>query len=47
VQYLYHTPDKNKAAACTACRTCEDKCPQHTRISEWMPKIHAAFVPDA
>ncbi len=47
VQYLYHTPDKNKAAACTGCGACEDKCPQHIKISEWMPKIHAAFTRNA
>jgi predicted aldo/keto reductase-like oxidoreductase len=44
VQYLYHTPDKNKAGACTACRECESKCPQNIKVSEWMPKIHAAFT---
>ncbi len=45
VQYMFHTPDANKASACTGCGSCEDKCPQRIRISEWMPKIHAAFMP--
>jgi predicted aldo/keto reductase-like oxidoreductase len=44
VQYLYHTPDRNKAGACTACGACEDKCPQGIKVSEWMPKIHEAFT---
>ncbi len=44
VQYLYHTPDANKAGACTGCRECEDQCPQGIPISEWMPKIHEAFT---
>ncbi len=44
IQYMYHTPDKNKASACTGCGACEDKCPQHIKISEWMPKIHTAFM---
>jgi len=30
-----------QASACTACRECEQKCPQQIPISEWMPKIHA------
>lgn len=44
VQYLYHTPDPLKAAACTGCRECEDKCPQRIPVSEWMPKIDRAFT---
>ena len=31
------------ADACTGCGTCEDRCPQHIKISEWMPKIDALF----
>ena len=45
VQYVFHTPDANKASSCTACGSCEDACPQRIRISEWMPKIHKAFMP--
>ncbi|KKL12661.1 hypothetical protein LCGC14_2533520 [marine sediment metagenome] len=32
-----------KAESCTACRECEDKCPQSITISEWMPKVHAVL----
>jgi predicted aldo/keto reductase-like oxidoreductase len=28
-----------RASACIQCRECEDKCPQHIPISEWMPVI--------
>jgi predicted aldo/keto reductase-like oxidoreductase len=28
-----------KAESCIACRKCEELCPQHIAISEWMPKI--------
>jgi predicted aldo/keto reductase-like oxidoreductase len=44
VQYVYHTPDENKASACTGCGACEIKCPQRIEVSDWMPKIHAAFM---
>ncbi len=32
-----------QAANCVGCKVCEDKCPQHIEISQWMPKIHDAF----
>jgi predicted aldo/keto reductase-like oxidoreductase len=44
IQYMFHTPDKNKASACTGCGACEEKCPQRIGIRGWMPKIHAAFM---
>lgn len=31
------------AAACTGCGACEERCPQKTAISSWMPKIDALF----
>lgn len=27
------------ASECIACGDCEDRCPQHIKISEWMPKV--------
>lgn len=33
-------PPEKRASACKACKTCEEKCPQHIPISEWMPKVH-------
>lgn len=27
------------AENCTSCGTCEEMCPQHIKISEWMPKV--------
>ena len=35
-----------QAANCTACRTCEERCPQKIPISEWMPKVHAVLGED-
>jgi len=29
-----------RASACIACRECEEKCPQHILISEWMPRVY-------
>jgi len=33
-------PESQRAGACEACKKCEEKCPQHIGISEWMPRIH-------
>jgi hypothetical protein len=30
---------------CTECGTCEDMCPQHIEIIEWMKKVHAFLGP--
>jgi len=35
--------EENRASACIQCRECEDKCPQHILISEWMPLVHEAL----
>lgn len=32
-----------KSSACVGCKKCEDICPQHIKISEWMPKITELF----
>ena len=29
------------ADACIQCRECEERCPQHIAISEWMPEVQA------
>lgn len=33
-------PEDGRASACIQCRECEELCPQHIPISEWMPRIH-------
>ena len=38
--YNWHMPEGERAAACIACRECEEKCPQQIEISEWMPRVH-------
>jgi predicted aldo/keto reductase-like oxidoreductase len=37
--YNWHMLEGERAAACIACRECEEKCPQQIEISEWMPKV--------
>ncbi len=32
-----------RAGACLECMDCEELCPQHIPISEWMPRIHEAL----
>jgi len=34
------TDVEKRAESCIGCRECEEKCPQHIPISEWMPKVH-------
>ncbi|MFW6164068.1 MAG: aldo/keto reductase [Planctomycetota bacterium] len=36
-------PEPARAAACVACKECEEKCPQGIAISEWMPTIAEQF----
>jgi len=36
-------PEGERAGACVQCRTCEDKCPQKIRISEWMPDVQSVL----
>jgi predicted aldo/keto reductase-like oxidoreductase len=48
--HMYNIPDQARewygnmkeevrASACIQCRECEEKCPQHILISEWMPIV--------
>ncbi|NLE45786.1 MAG: hypothetical protein GX620_13775 [Chloroflexi bacterium] len=32
-----------RASACVQCRQCEELCPQHIVISEWMPVVHGVL----
>lgn len=36
-------PEEQRAGSCEDCDKCEEKCPQHIKISDWMPKIHEQF----
>lgn len=38
--YKYFLDENTRANLCVGCRVCEEKCPQHIPISEWMPKVH-------
>lgn len=37
-------PETARARACKACAECEEKCPQHIKVSEWMPKVDKMFM---
>lgn len=37
--YNHNIPAERRASACVGCRTCEEKCPQKIKISEWMQKV--------
>jgi predicted aldo/keto reductase-like oxidoreductase len=32
------------ASSCIECRTCEEKCPQHIQIADWMPVLHEVLT---
>jgi predicted aldo/keto reductase-like oxidoreductase len=40
-RYQVFLPEAQRSGACIACGECEEKCPQHIPISEWMPKVTA------
>jgi len=40
-RYKFLLKEGERAGACEACDTCEDLCPQHIAISDWMPKVEA------
>jgi predicted aldo/keto reductase-like oxidoreductase len=44
--YNWHMPEGQRASACVACGECEEKCPQHIQISQWMPRVHETLVDD-
>jgi predicted aldo/keto reductase-like oxidoreductase len=38
-----HLDEGRRASACVQCRQCEDLCPQHIPISQWMPGVDAVL----
>ncbi|MGQ9478960.1 MAG: aldo/keto reductase [Thermoproteota archaeon] len=42
--YNVDIPVENRASSCIGCRSCEEKCPQKIRISEWMPRINSELA---
>ncbi len=41
--YARFMPEGERASACTACRECEEKCPQRIAISDCMPEVHGVL----
>jgi predicted aldo/keto reductase-like oxidoreductase len=42
--YKQWIPPENQASACLECLECEEKCPQHIPISEWMPVVQEVLA---
>jgi predicted aldo/keto reductase-like oxidoreductase len=42
--YTWHMVAEQRAESCTACRECEEQCPQQIEISAWMPRVHEALI---
>jgi len=40
-RYNFLLKENERAGACIDCGTCEELCPQHIVISDWMPKVSA------
>jgi len=40
ILYNVMSPPNQRASACTECRECEEKCPQHLEISELLKDVH-------
>ena len=38
-RYGFMLKEGERAGACMRCGTCEELCPQHIVISDWMPKV--------
>jgi hypothetical protein len=38
-RYDFLLKEGERAGACIDCGTCEELCPQHIVISDWMPKV--------
>jgi len=36
-------PAEERADSCTQCRQCEDVCPQHIEVSDWLMRVHEAL----
>jgi predicted aldo/keto reductase-like oxidoreductase len=42
--YNWHMREEERAGSCIACGECEEQCPQHIEISQWMPRVHETLV---
>jgi uncharacterized protein len=46
IGYTRFFDEKQRANLCSACKTCEENCPQKISISEMMPKVHSVLGED-
>ncbi|HUT32308.1 MAG TPA: aldo/keto reductase [Planctomycetota bacterium] len=37
-------PKEKRADACVACGKCEERCPQHIQIADWLARVHLAMT---
>jgi predicted aldo/keto reductase-like oxidoreductase len=37
-------PKEKRADSCVACGKCEERCPQHIKIGDWLASVHAAMT---
>ena len=42
-EYKWATEKAGKASDCIGCRQCEEHCPQHLEITEWLKTIAETF----
>jgi predicted aldo/keto reductase-like oxidoreductase len=45
-EYKNWIPKEVSASACLQCLECDDKCPQHIQVSQWMPVVQQVLGED-
>ncbi len=37
-------PKEKRAESCVGCHKCEERCPQHIKIADWLERVHAVMT---